>query len=200
MSELENVRFGGTCSYPGCIEPAGHVGIHPGEGKKRVSIPKHETEAGIRLRVTELEAENARLQARVRSVEQARALAPLVRRWVEALLGRCNRFEALAERRKEAEAHLKTARWVLEMDDPRLLKALQTIERLIAERDRYKALAEVRREAIIESREIHHAFHTGISYIKDAPAERCGFHPCKALTAAITMKPEEAKEKEGQAT
>ena len=48
----------------------------------------------------------------------------------------------------EAEIHLKTARWVLEMDDPRLLKALQTIERLIAERDGYKALAERRKEAL----------------------------------------------------
>lgn len=51
---------------------------------------------------------------------------------------------------EEAEAHLKTAKWVLEMDDPRLLKALQTIERLIAERDEARAQAERRREALVE--------------------------------------------------
>ena len=67
-----------------------------------------------------LEAENARLQEQVkeaeakeRNTEQARALAPVVRRWVEALLGRCNSVEgerdgykAQSEPRRVALKHI----------------------------------------------------------------------------------------------
>ena len=42
------------------------------------------------------------------------------------------------------QSELKAAKWTLEMDDPRLLKAVQTIARLIAERDGYAAALEAR--------------------------------------------------------
>ena len=47
------------------------------------------------------------------------------------------------------QTDLKAAKWTLEMDDPRLLKAIQTIARLVSERDEARARAE-RREKELE--------------------------------------------------
>jgi hypothetical protein len=52
-------------------------------------------------------------------------------------------LEKVLERLEEARAELKAAKLVLEMDDPRLLKAVQTIERVLKERD--EARSEVER-------------------------------------------------------
>ncbi len=91
----------------------------------------------------------------------------------------------------EAEAHLKTARWVLEMDDPRLLKALQTIERLIAERDGYKALAErCTKELAALARRVHHKEGHPVAF-KDCQRADCYW-------ARAAMTPEEATERERQ--
>ncbi len=103
MSELENVRLGGTCPYPGCIEPAGHVSTHPGERMnkriKKLAAPTEEE-----TRIADLEVENARLQAEEAEAERKtywecyqRAVA--VYRYMK---GRDDRYKALAERRKEA--------------------------------------------------------------------------------------------------
>ncbi len=62
-----------------------------------------------------------------------------------SLVPRVNDLEAENARLQD---ELKATKWTLEMDDPRLLKAVQTITRLVKERDRYKALAERRKKAL----------------------------------------------------
>ena len=54
----------------------------------------------------------------------------------------------LVEALEEAQGKLEAAERVLEMDDPRLLKALKTIERLIGERDEAQGKLEAVREYV----------------------------------------------------
>jgi len=59
----------------------------------------------------------------------------------------CSTCDTIKEERTEnarLQSELKAAKWTLEMDDPRLLKAVRTIARLIAERDGYAAALEAR--------------------------------------------------------
>ncbi|KKL99088.1 hypothetical protein LCGC14_1817930 [marine sediment metagenome] len=73
---------------------------------------------------------------------------------VGASCGRCGEMwpcdvTELREGYARLQTDLKAAKWTLEMDDPRLLKAIQTIARLVSERDEARARAE-RREKELE--------------------------------------------------
>ena len=105
---------------------------------------------------------------------------------------------AALEALEEAQAHLKTVRWVLEMDDPRLLKALQTIERLLKERDGYAAQSKRRGEALekVVSRWQSYRSETLPGRTRNQDLGYCAEDMKEIARDAIAISPEQAKEKE----
>ena len=105
---------------------------------------------------------------------------------------------AALEALEEAQAHLKTVRWVLEMDDPRLLKALQTIERLLKERDGYAAQSKRRGEALekVVSRWQSYRSETLPGRTRNQDLGYCAEDMKEIARDAIAISPEQAREKE----
>jgi len=111
------------------------------------------------------------------------------------------RLSAALEALEEAQAHLKTVRWVLEMDDPRLLKALQTIERLLKERDGYAAQSKRRGEALekVVSRWQSYRSETLPGRTRNQDLGYCAEDMKEIARDAIAISPEDAREKEKKA-
>ena len=106
----------------------------------------------------------------------------------------CKKFKLgervdVAAENARLQAELKSVKRVLEMDDPRLLQTLKTIERLIAERDGYAAQSKVREKALEAlARRLHHKEEHPWIF------EDCMRADCYEARAAIAA--EEARETE----